>query len=147
MLANGLAKQVQKMHYESGYTPEQIAESLKLDVGLVTHALIQAPESRKTVTSKELLSKYVKRAAEVIGEKLEEIEYPRIQLEAAKFVMEVEMGKHDPPQKAETINNQTIVFNTVLQQANSAYDEQLREAGLIPTKQPQQHQSKEPIEV
>ena len=131
MLAAGLAKQVRVMHFEKQLTVEQIAESLGLDVGEVSHTLITAPESAHVPQVKGLLQAHVVRAAEVLGELLEDYQNPHLQLHAAKFISEVDLGKHDPPKKVDTGGGITMnQFNVIIQESDKAYENALRAAGI-----------------
>lgn len=104
----GIVKQVQEMFYGKKYSVEQIAESLRVDAGVVAVAVQSAgrevieqltknpSEDDKALIARteKGITRHLNRAAEILGESLDCYDHPAIQLDAAKFITKIGLGMH-----------------------------------------------------
>ncbi len=119
----GLDTQIQQLHLEKGLTVDQISEGLGVDIGHVTLALNKIPPRKKSNSVKDDISKHARDAIDVISGIMmdEDNNSGRTRLDAAKFVTEVALGKHDAVKDISQMNIQNL--NVILNQGREKYRE------------------------
>jgi predicted transcriptional regulator len=127
--ASGINLQIKKMYEEDGYTVEQIAESLELDVAAVTMAL-SSVMAKKTVEEKSAYSEIQRKMIDIKDEAIATIheltsiaESESVRADCAKFILETAMGNKHPRTRIPT-EFSAVQFNVILQQAGEAYKKQ-----------------------
>lgn len=116
------------MHAVNGYTPEQIADSLGLEVEAVVLTLAQAPRAsaNEASTAKDILQRLADmraEACEVMTGLLYAEEAP-VRLKAAEYILDAGLGLKTP--KASTVPVVSAAqFNELMREARGAYELQL----------------------
>lgn len=144
VLLNGnLRRQIELMHTRDGLGPEEIAECLGVQVGLVALALKRelnaaakevAQEGGDAATKIEhTLKVYEDNACHVLGTLLDSSN-EAIQLTAAREILAIRGGKLRPAKPTEQVGFTSSQMQEILASALSAYDSmRQQQAPMVPT--------------
>jgi hypothetical protein len=144
VLLNGnLRRQIELMHTRDGLGPEEIAECLGVQVGLVALALKRELNAAKEVAKQEggdaaaqierTLKVYEDNACHTLGTLLDSSN-EAIQLTAAREILAIRGGKLRPAKPAEAVGFTSAQMQDILASALSAYDNmRQQQAPMVPT--------------
>lgn len=131
-VSKGTAEQIQLMVVRDKLTPEQIAQALGMPLGdvlanLAISTKLKGSNAKRGEETLNAISKLRRKAVEVLGDVMDMIDdQPHLALAAAKFTLEVDLGKHDAAVANQSPVNITTI-NQILVQGNSKYDEVCKE--------------------
>lgn len=128
MLGPGIAAQIMKMLRDDGLTPEQIAESLGLDPGIVAMCIQERSKNAvEKSRAKSLLSAHLETAVATLAALAESAENEGVQAKAAMYICDMEADLRGPKRAPEATNSIGQI-NIYIQQAQKAYADQIKKA-------------------
>ncbi len=128
----GINQQIRKMYKEDNFSPEQIAESLELDLMAVNMALAQFSDTLNKDTEgggcnvRKMMEKHAETAQQVMAELMYSEESDAIRLKAAQTILEFAHGERDPKTVAKPTS--VVTINNVIQLGNSRYEQMMKAA-------------------